>query len=960
MTVTVNLKPQVDLPVWEWCKFAPTSTTAISSMTASNVQGTRYLYYQVSGELYRYDTITDAWNRMSNMTGFTNPTIMNNNKYAPQEGHYGRAISSGGGNNTIQLAGLHGQTLVGYSIAIIAGTGAGQERTITAVAPAVVHERGSVVTAGQSSIVDSNTGIGLKQWKVNQWRDYQFRCDFGTGRTQLRPILYNSSNGLYWSDANYVTINPWSNPLTNISVAAYSSYFIESHVVTVNSNWTTNPDSTSQFVIKSGGIWNVTQGTTSAPYFSLSYYDVLADQWYGKTTISGLRTAIYTAGSDLSMEQMTEKGGAVVAATAVASATARSVTTAAVMVEQQYANYELRIVSGPGIGQARTILSNTTSKFNFARDWDVTPTSSSTYEVWRDIGKIYLAGGGYSDLLQYSVMRDTWTPGRQFDDGQCNQLAATRTGQEPIALTSITRTATSITGITTTPIAGGTGYNIDDILTIGTGTGGTARVTAITTAGAVSTVVLETVGTGYTVATQATTVSPAGGTGCTIAVTAVDFSELAVTVINHNLLLGDTVVMSGANGTGAAKFNGSYVVIGVPNLTSFSYCSVGDPGAATATIANSPSANQVVDSTKNWIVNEHVGKLVQLSTNALLSTGQTRRIVSNTATTLVWTLAATAPVNGTSRYVIHDVKPFGAEVSNLGRRTGGTTGFATSGSTTTIVDTTKNWQTNCWSRTVNRKVRIVEGTGAGAEIAITSNTSNTLTFAAQAFTVDTTTRYIIMDTFGTATAGSTTVLTDSNQNWDVNCWYGRRIRFLSGTSQGNEYTITANTATTITYALGTAPDTSTAYAILEATPKYYGCQLTNVIASTDTKFNHKYLYSFVGSGTVELERYDITTEHWEKMSYFPQFEVNSTGTMYAYDGVDRIYINSSVTLGLNGRLYYYHIPSNTIVNASTIPYGHSTVVSGNRMEIVTTTDGLKYLYVMRHSGQEMWRTLLWF
>lgn len=41
---------------------------------------------------------------------------------------------------------------------------------------------------------------------------------------------------------------------------------------------------------------------------------------------------------------------------------------------------------------------------------------------------------------------------------------------------------------------------------------------------------------------------------------------------------------------------------------------------------------------------------------------------------------------------------------------------------------------------------------------------------------------------------------------------------LSGTSQGNEYAITANTFNTITTAVGTAPDVSTAYAILEATP----------------------------------------------------------------------------------------------------------------------------------------------
>jgi hypothetical protein len=629
----------------------------------------------------------------------------------------------------------------------------------------------------------------------------------------------------------------------------------------------------------------------------------------------------------------------------------------------QYANFEVRIVSGTGIGQARSILSNTPTTINVVKDWDTNPDATSVYEIWRDTGKVWLVGGGDAGMLQYSIKSDQWTTGKQFDDGQCNQLAAKRSGQEPFALTSITRTAGSITVLNATPTAGGSGYNIDDILTITTGgTTGTARVTAVSSTGAVTAVSLETCGTNYTTGTaKATTVVPAGGTLCTLDITTVDFTEYAVTPIAHNFTLGDSVTMSGANGTGASKFNGTYTIIGVPTTLAFSYCSVGDPGAATATIAASPSTTQIVDCTKNWAVNEHVGKLVQMTSGAVLSTGQVRRIISNTATTLVWTLATTAstPANGTYRYVIEDIKPFGTEISNLGRKGGGTEGFATGGSTTTLIDTTKSWQTNCWSRTAQRKVRIVEGTGVGSELAITSNTATQLTYATQTFTPDTTTRYVIMDTFGTATAGTTVLLTDSSQNWDVNCWVNKRVRFMSGTSQGNEYIITANTATTLSYAAGTAPDVSTAYAILESSPRIYGTHLDCIIASTDTTLNNKYMYSFAGSATVELSRYNITTEHWELMSYFPQFETMTTGTMFVYDGADRIYINlSTVLTGVSGRIVYYDLAKNIIVNSGTVPYGHSTAVSGNRMEIIQTADGLKYLYVMRHSGQELWRTLL--
>jgi len=71
--------------------------------------------------------------------------------------------------------------------------------------------------------------------------------------------------------------------------------------------------------------------------------------------------------------------------------------------------------------------------------------------------------------------------------------------------------------------------------------------------------------------------------------------------------------------------------------------------------------------------------------------------------------------------------------------------------------------------------------------------------------------------------------------------------------------------------------------------------------------------------------------------------------------VDRIYFTKDAT----GRVMYYDIVKNTVTNSSTVPFGMSTAIIGNRMEITKTTDGLLYLYVARHSGQEWWRTLLY-
>ena len=52
-------------------------------------------------------------------------------------------------------------------------------------------------------------------------------------------------------------------------------------------------------------------------------------------------------------------------------------------------------------------------------------------------------------------------------------------------------------------------------------------------------------------------------------------------------------------------------------------------------------------------------------------------------------------------------------------------GTATGGTATTLIDTTKIWQTNFW---VGSTVRLLTNANAGLEGTITSNTSNTLTF----------------------------------------------------------------------------------------------------------------------------------------------------------------------------------------------------------------------------------------
>lgn len=67
----------------------------------------------------------------------------------------------------------------------------------------------------------------------------------------------------------------------------------------------------------------------------------------------------------------------------------------------------------------------------------------------------------------------------------------------------------------------------------------------------------------------------------------------------------------------------------------------------------------------------------------------------------------------------------------------------------------------------------------------------------------------------TATSGGASTLTDTAQAWTVNAWTGLKVYILSGTGEGQERTISSNTADTLTVssAWDTQPDNTSVYAI---------------------------------------------------------------------------------------------------------------------------------------------------
>lgn len=350
-----------------------------------------------------------------------------------------------------------------------------------------------------------------------------------------------------------------------------------------------------------------------------------------------------------------------------------------------------------------------------------------------------------------------------------------------------------------------------------------------------------------------------------------------VTTTNpHGLKTGDSVTIYGATD---ALYNISASITATSSLT-FTYIMAGTP-SANAVAANSQSATQLVDPSKNWTTNELVGKIVSFTTTAYtqisgLQTAYYHRIITaNTATTITFA-SGTTPTANTTAYLITDMRAHGG--LGASQLTG------TPSATTVTLANPLDGGTMPTNKYAGLRAIIVDGNN-WAEASIDSNTSNALTFTA---------------------------------------------------------------------AISFTPTTNAFVTILGVTTTGAGCSL-EYLYNTSSQQKGKYMFGMRGGATNYMYLYDITTNTWEVLNQMPNSETFTTGSMTAYDGDNRIYIQRDST----GRILYYDLSDNNLYSYNVIPYGMGTATLGNKMSIIKTEDGLKFLYIPRHGSSEFWRSLLW-
>jgi hypothetical protein len=870
-----TLTQQVDLPTWEWTRFAPAVSSAVSSSCSADngnflpSEHGRYIYYLISATNFsRYDTWTDMFQQLQSPP--IAPVTFSAMKFAGALGPEGKVIAAT--STTLQLPALTQGSMVGYDVVIVSGTGAGQRRTITAVAEPVIHDSG-IVTAVANALGGITLTDTLKSFTVNQYEGYAVRvANTPAGSAgQIRRILSNAATVLTVGDTTQMN-KPWHNPAVfapaiSATAGSQTAYAIESQVVTVDSAWATTPDATSVFRIQSGMVL-CGSGAAAAPFHTLQGYCILTDAWYVLPAYTNNYVAALT---DFSIERTTENSSIWERGTATGGSTTTLVDAAhgvdaAAWRTNQWAGYWVFVYSGTAAGQIRQIASNTGTTLTWSTAGTAPDTTSRYLILGFDAGT---ATAGAASTLTDSTK--AWATNR-WANYDLRILHGTGRGQTRTIASNTATVITTLSPWDTVPDNTSVFVIQGDSDKLYLVSGGNAAILMHNMDSMVATFGRQIGQVGWGIARNAA--ATVGG-HLPVAIASLSNVTTTATVTTahpHQFRVGELVTVRGATD---ANYNVTAVAIAtVPSATTFTYTMAGTPSGNTLT--GSQSTTTLTDLTKNWTTNEHAGRLVYMNTGAITAAsgsaaGQVVRIASNTATTLTFAATVTAPTNGVSRY------------------------------------------------------SIARGDAIG--------------------TLD----------FGVATGAgqSTTAIADSSKSWAVNIWAGRRVRVL--TSGGPiEVIIASNTATVLTVATITLPVAAvTQYVILEGNAKGVGTNANWAFGTSNADMRGRYMWIARGGGLYGFERVDLTTDRIRVVTTSPLSETLTTGSMTAYDGQDRIYFHKDATQ----RVMSLDVVTGKINGASMYPYAAPTAVIGNRMEVFTTKDGLKYIWLNRASFAECFRCL---
>lgn len=148
-------------------------------------------------------------------------------------------------------------------------------------------------------------------------------------------------------------------------------------------------------------------GTLAANAFKV--YDFATNTWTA-LTVTGLPATVGTDGKLVSTPSWLDSAYVNFATgTATAGGASTLTNSGKAWTTNQWANSQIRITGGTGVGQIRTIASNTGTVITTSAAWTANPDATSTYEISGNDDYLYFLGNAAVTMYRYSISANTWT-----------------------------------------------------------------------------------------------------------------------------------------------------------------------------------------------------------------------------------------------------------------------------------------------------------------------------------------------------------------------------------------------------------------------------------------------------------------------------------------------------------------------------------------------------------------------
>ena len=221
-------------------------------------------------------------------------------------------------------------------------------------------------TAGTTTTITTNLNL------QRDLRGYEIRIIAGPNAGQTRKILSNTTGA--------------------------------NSVITVDAAYSTAITTASEFIMYTGRLYILCAGSTSAGSFK--YYDLALNTW---SNAGSTGAAPISLGVDTKLVATPGYYEDFAIGTATGGSSTTLVNTAKAWAVNQWANYQIRISGGTGVGQFRPIASNTATTITVSTAWTTAPDATSTYIIEGNSQNLYLIGNGSTTMYKFDITAGTWT-----------------------------------------------------------------------------------------------------------------------------------------------------------------------------------------------------------------------------------------------------------------------------------------------------------------------------------------------------------------------------------------------------------------------------------------------------------------------------------------------------------------------------------------------------------------------